>query len=97
MNYIDLLAFVFFLATIVVLFAKLYNLTKLGKAYELFYVFAGLFVTFLSRMVMLGILASDYTAANAFFFSLTDTAALLAFFVTVLEIILQVWQPGERK
>jgi len=84
----DVLAIIFFLGNLVVMFAKIYNIAKLTKGYDRIFIFVTMIFSFLSWLIMLVYLSLNPGLDISFWLQLTSFVMLINFFMMVIEIII---------
>jgi len=87
-NFTDVLALIFFLGNIAIMFAKMYNLAKLGEAYDRVWIFILMIFSFLSWLIMLVFLSFRPGLDTVFYFQLTSYIMLINFFLMILEVLM---------
>lgn len=84
----DVMAIIFFLGNLVVMFAKIYNITKLSKGYDRIFIFVTMIFSFLSWLIMLVYLSLSPGIDITFWMQITTFVMLINFFMMILEIII---------
>lgn len=86
--FIDFIEFVFFLGNFAVLFAKMYNLSKLAKAYDPIWIFLLTMFSLFSWLMMLGYTTISPGLDTAFYLSITSFITVLNVVLTIAELFL---------
>jgi len=84
----DVMAIIFFLGNLIVMFAKIYNITKLSKGYDRIFIFVTMIFSFLSWLIMIVYLSLNPGLDIIFWMQITTFVMLINFFMMVLEIII---------
>lgn len=85
---IPIIALLFFLGNIFVMFLKIYNVSTLMKAYEKIGVFLTIMFSFLSWLIVLTYALFQPTLESAFYLQITNIILLVNIFLTVLECLM---------